>query len=97
MVVPLSLVFVALLVLLLRWTYSTGHSVVRGPGRSGNPAEYGLLVAVASPGTYVEGEMLRRSLEAAGIRANLAETLEGPRVLVFPDDETRARALLQRG
>lgn len=47
------------------------------------------------PGTYIEGEVLRRRLEAAGIRANLAETLDGPRVMVFPDDETRARALLQ--
>jgi hypothetical protein len=50
---------------------------------------------VASPQTYIEGEMLRRQLEQAGVRANLAETLDGPRVMVFPDDEARARELLR--
>lgn len=93
-VIGLSLVFVAVLVLMLRWTSSTGHSLVRGPARRGHEKEYGLLVVVASPQTYVEGEMLRHQLEAAGLRANLAETLDGPRVLVFPDDEARARSLL---
>lgn len=95
LVVPLSLVFVAVLILMLRWTYSTGHSLVRGPARKGHEEEYGLLVAVASPQTYIEGEMLRRSLAEAGVRANLAETLDGPRIMVFPDDEARARELLR--
>ena len=49
---------------------------------------------MASPGTYVEGEILRRTLEAAGVRATLASTLDGPRVLVFPDDAGRAREIL---
>jgi hypothetical protein len=88
---------VGLLVLLLRWTFSTGHSVVQKRPKAGTEAEYGLLVPVASPGTYIEGEMLRRTLEDARIRATLTETLDGPRVMVFPDDEARARELLGRG
>jgi hypothetical protein len=51
-------------------------------------------VHIATPPTYVEGEIIRRQLEDAGIRATLAQTLEGPRVMVWPGDETRARAKL---
>lgn len=88
-----ALVF-GVLVLLLRWAFGRGSSVVAGPARPGPESEYGLLVPVATPSTYVEGEMVRRRLEDAGIRATLAQTLDGPRVMVWPDDVTRARALL---
>ncbi len=52
---------------------------------------------VAAPATYVEGEVLRRRLEDSGVRANLATTLEGPRVMVWPSDEERAREVLASG
>lgn len=83
------------LILVLRWAFRRGASVVAAPARSGTAEEYGLLVSVASPGSYAEGEITRRRLEDAGIRANLAQTLEGPRVMVWPDDVDRARALLK--
>ncbi|MGN6087747.1 MAG: hypothetical protein ACTHNT_00495 [Actinomycetales bacterium] len=94
--------FVALLVvgalsLVLRWAFSRGHSVVARPGRPGAEGEYGLLVSIASPGTYIEGEMARRRLEDAGVKATLAETVHGPRLMVFPQDEGRARELLSSG
>ncbi len=84
---------VGLFVLLLRWTFARGTSVVR---REGRPDQYGLLVPAASPSTYAEGEILRRTLEDAGIRATLAQTLDGPRVMVFPQDLDRARAVVGR-
>lgn len=84
------------LVLLLRWAFSHGGSLVERPVRPGEPADYGLLVPVAEPSTYAEGERLRRTLEAAGVRATLAVTNAGPRVLVFPDDQQRALELLRR-
>jgi hypothetical protein len=83
-----------LLILLLRWTFSRGSSVVAAPGKPGKPDEYGLLVAVGSPATYIEGEMQRRLLTDAGIRASLAQTQEGPRLMVWPQDEDRARMML---
>ena len=66
-----------LLILLLRWTFRRGVSVVAAP-----------------PPSYVEGEIWRRELEDAGIRATLAQTLDGPRVMVWPADASRARAHL---
>ena len=85
-----------LLILLLRWAFSRGHSVVAAPPKSGKPDDYGLLIPIASPGTYVEGEMVRRELEDAGIRATLAQTLDGPQIMVWPADEDRARRQLSR-
>lgn len=84
------------LILLLRWTFSRGHSVVAAPPKRGKRDDYGLLVAIAHPGTYVEGEILRRQLEEAGIKATLAQTLDGPQVMVWPADEGRARQQLSR-
>jgi hypothetical protein len=100
---PFSFVFVPLvafacvgvLALLLRWAFGRGGSLVAAPPRRGSPQEYGLLVPVAAPRTAVDGEALRRKLEAGGLRVTLANTVEGPRLLVFPADEAQARALLE--
>jgi hypothetical protein len=51
-------------------------------------------VSVASPGSFVEGELSRQRLAAAGIRAQLVTTAEGPRLMVLSEDERRARQLL---
>lgn len=83
-----------LLIVLLRWTFRRGVSVVAAPPRHGATDDYGMLIPVATPPSYVEGEIWRRELEDAGIRATLAQTLEGPRVLVWPVDVSRARAHL---
>ena len=93
----LALATLAVLMLLLRWAYGTGRgssSLVERKPRVGRSNEYGLLVAIAAPGNYIEGEMLCRRLEDAGIRTNLVTTADGPRVMVFPEDESVARHLL---
>jgi hypothetical protein len=94
---PLIIVLViGALALVLRWAYRPGGSLIAKPSRSGKVTDYGLLVAVASPGSYVEGEISRQRLEEAGVRATLAMTQDGPRVMVFPGDEQRARKVLTR-
>jgi hypothetical protein len=83
-------------VFFLRWAFRRGSSVVAGPGKAGRTDEYGVLTPIASPGSYVEGEMIRRRLEDAGIRSTLAQTLDGPRIMVWPTDVDRAKAALSR-
>jgi hypothetical protein len=85
---------VGIFVLILRWAFSRGHSVVAAPSKSGHEDEYGLLRAIASPSNFIEGEILRRTLMDQGIRATLTTTLDGPRLLVFPKDERAARRIL---
>lgn len=83
------------LVLLLRWAFAHGTSLVERRPRAGSPEEYGLLVPVAEPPTFVEAEIMRRRLVDAGLRATLAPTTQGPAVMVFPRDLDKARAVLR--
>jgi hypothetical protein len=87
---------VGLLVLVLRWASRRGGSLVPPPSRPGRPDEYGLLVSIAEPHTATEAEAAIGRLEEAGVRVTLASTSAGPRLLVFRDDEARARRLLSR-
>jgi hypothetical protein len=90
-----ALIGIGLMVLVLRWAYARGSSVVAVPGKSGPSDSYGLLVCVASPANYAEGEIIRRTLEHRGIKANLAQTTDGPKVMVWPIDEAKAAAILR--
>lgn len=85
----------ALMVMLLRWTFSNGHSLVQRRPKAGEPTEYGLLVPVATPSTFIEGEQLRLLLGDSGIRGTLVTTTQGPRLMVFPQDASVARAILK--
>ena len=87
-----------ILIILLRWTFGgRRRSLVARRPSPGSEEEYGLLVSVAAPASYAEGEMLRRRLAARGIRATLAQTKDGPRLMVFPPDEERARDAIAHG
>ena len=86
---------VGVLALLLRWAFGHGRSLVERRPAQGSPTEYGLLVPVAEPKTFVEAELMRRHLTDAGLRATLAPTTEGPKVMVFPDDVKNARLVLR--
>lgn len=89
-----AVLLIAVFALILRWAFGRGSSVVAAPPKPGGQDEYGLLVPVAAPPTYVEAELLRRRLEDLGIRATLATTTDGPRLMVWPADAARARSLL---
>ena len=84
-----------ILIILLRWTFSRGKSVVERPSRVGNDDEYGLLEVVAAPSNHIEGEMLKRKLLEHGIKATLAQTKQGPRIMVFPNEVRAAQAILR--
>lgn len=93
----IAVLVVGVLALLLRWAYGgRGRSVVERRARQGRADEYGLMVAVASPGTFIEGEVARQRLHDAGIRASLVTTSDGPRLMVLEPDETAARRVLAR-
>lgn len=80
---------------MLRWAFGRGRSLVERRPVPGGQEEYGLLVVAAALPTVVEAEVQRRRLVAVGIRATVATTLEGPRVMVFPEDLRTARAILR--
>jgi hypothetical protein len=93
----IALLVVGVLALLLRWAFGgRGRSLVERRARQGHEDEYGLMVAVASPGSFIDGEVARQRLHDAGIRASLVRTSEGPRLMVLEPDELTARQVLAR-
>ena len=93
----IAVLAVGVLALLLRWAFGgRGRSLVERRAHQGHPDEYGLMVSVASPGTFIEGEVARQRLQDAGIRASLVTTSDGPRLMVLEPDEARARQVLAR-
>ena len=86
---------IGLFVVILRWAFSHGHSVVERRTRSGDEDQYGLLVVVAAPATFVEAEIIRRRLVENNVRATLATTTAGPRIMVFPEELRAAQAILR--
>jgi len=93
----IGLLAIGIMVLVLRWAFVRGKSVVERPATKGSPDEYGMLIPIASPADYIQGEIVRRSLTDSGIKATLATTTEGPRILIWPGDEQRAQSILSRG
>ncbi|WP_217698443.1 hypothetical protein [Streptacidiphilus griseoplanus] len=89
-----SLGVVGVLVLLLRWTFSGGKSLVARAPRPGPPGEYGLLESVASPRDAEEALRLTGLLDRAGIRSTVVHTTQGARVMVWSGDAVRARGVL---
>ena len=83
------------LILLLRWAFSRGSSLVERPRRAGEEDEYGLLRVVATPTNFIEGEIIKRKLIEHGIKATLTSTKQGPRILVFPEEVKAAEAVLR--
>jgi len=92
----IALGVVGILVLVLRWAFARGGSLVAREARPGRVDEYGLLVSVAAPSNYIEAEIVRQTLEDHQIRATLAQTLAGPRVMVFEQDAERARTVVAK-
>lgn len=83
------------LILILKWATKPGTSLIARQSAVGEEGDYGTLVPVASPTNHIEGEMLRQKLMAVGIKANLTQTKDGPRLFVFPESESAARAHLR--
>jgi hypothetical protein len=85
-----------ILVLLMRWVFSTSHRVPRAvPPAPGEPRDYGLLTSVATVESRDDADRLRGLLAGHSIRATVGDTPDGrAEVLVFAGAAGRARDLL---
>lgn len=92
---PLMATFlIGVLILLLRWAFARGHSLVERKITPSSSDNYGMLVEVTKPISLIDGEMFKQQLAAVGIRATLAVTTEGVRLMVWPKDLTKAKRTL---
>lgn len=98
--IVVALVALVVIMLLCRWTFSTGdrdQRTARRLDRLRSRGDFGLLVPVATVRTPEDADLLREVLRVAGIRGTVADTESPPDrvVLVFRADAERARSLVQ--
>jgi hypothetical protein len=92
-----ALAIMGVVVLLLRWAFARGQSLVARDATTGSADDYGLMVPVAGAEDYIRAEMQKRRLEDAGVRVNLVRTTDGPRLMVWRADRDKALEVLSRG
>jgi hypothetical protein len=93
----IAIVILCLLAVLARWVFGTGrsHSARRVLPPATGTADHGLLRPIAELPDRAAGAAVRAVLSEAGIRSTLGVRRDGSvQVLVFPDDEDRARRLV---
>jgi hypothetical protein len=87
---------VGILIFFLKWAYSSNNKkMIVTPINAGKKDEYGLLMALPTPGNYIEAEMALLKLKDSHIKATLTHTLQGPSLMVFERDFSVALAILK--
>ena len=95
-----AIVVVAALAMLSKWVFGTGRrrTAARSLVPPGVQVDTGLLRSVAELPDRAAAAALRAVLSEAGIRSTIGVRRDGRvQVLVFPDDEERARKLVPPG
>lgn len=84
----------AVLILVLKWGFSSNKRLIITPIRAGKKDQYGLLRPLPTPSNYIEAQMKLQKLVDANIKATLTHTLDGPQLMVFEKDVNIATAVL---
>lgn len=86
----------ALLVIVLKWGFSSNRKMIVTPIKAGKKNDYGLLKPLPTPSNYIEAQMSLQKLVDSNIKATLTQTLDGPQLMVFERDLKIAQAILNK-
>jgi hypothetical protein len=88
--------FVALgiLIVVLKWGFSSNGKFLVTPIKAGKKNDYGLLTPLPTPASYIEAQMKLQKLIDLNVKATLTQTLDGPQIMVFEKDYFVAVAIL---
>jgi hypothetical protein len=78
----------AILILVLKWGFSSNRKLVITPIKAGKKDQYGLLKPLPTPSNYIEAQMALQ-------KATLTQTLDGPQLMVFERDLDIAASVLK--
>ena len=84
----------AILILVLKWGFSSNKKLVITPIKAGKKDQYGLLKPLPTPANYIEAQMDLQKLLDSNIKATLTQTLDGPQLMVFEKDLDIATSVL---
>jgi len=84
----------AILILVLKWGFSSNKKLVITPIKAGKKDQYGLLKPLPTPANYIEAQMALQKLLDSNIKATLTQTLDGPQLMVFEKDIAIAASVL---
>ena len=85
----------ALLILVLKWGFSSNRKLIITPIKAGTKDQYGLLKPLPTPRNYIEAQMALQKLLDSNIKATLTQTLDGPQLMVFERDLDIAASVLK--
>jgi hypothetical protein len=85
----------ALLILVLKWGFTSNKKMIITPIKAGKKDQYGLLKPLPTPSNYIEAQMALQKLVDSNIKATLTKTLDGPQLMVFEKDLRAATAILK--
>ena len=85
----------ALLIVVLKWGFSSNRKMIVTPIKAGKKNQYGLLTPLPTPSNYIEAQMSLQKLIDSIIKATLTQTLDGPQIMVFEKDLRAATAILK--
>ena len=84
----------AILILVLKWGFSSNRKMIVTPIKAGKKDQYGLLSPLPTPSNYIEAQRALQKLVDSNIKATLTQTLDGPQIMVFEKDLRAATAIL---
>jgi len=84
----------AILILVLKWGFSSNGKMIITPIKAGKKDQYGLLKPLPTPGNYIEAQMALQKLVDSNIKATLTQTLDGPQLMVFEKDLDIAKSVI---
>jgi hypothetical protein len=84
----------AILILVLKWGFTSNKKLIITPIKAGKKDQYGLLKPLPTPSNYIEAQMALQKLVNSNIKATLTQTLDGPQLMVFEKDVEIAASVL---
>jgi hypothetical protein len=84
-----------LLIIILKWGFSSNRKMIVTPIKAGKKDQYGLLKPLPTPSNYIEAQMSLQKLVDSNIKATLTQTLDGPQLMVFEKDLGIAESMLK--
>jgi hypothetical protein len=85
----------ALLILVLKWGFTSNKKLIITPIKAGKKEQYGLLKPLPTPTNYIEAQIALQKLIDSNIKATLTQTLDGPQLMVFEKDLGIAASILK--